>query len=68
MATAWVWLFHGRLVWPLADPRADGWPPPAYMAVYDLISIFFFFFTMLLAVNLIKDPVLDVMAFHISLA
>jgi hypothetical protein len=26
------------------------------------------FFTMLLAVNLIKDPVLDAMAFHISLA
>lgn len=35
----------------------------AYAAVYDPISIF----TMLLAINLIKDPVLDMVAFHISL-
>lgn len=40
----------------------------AYIAVYDPISVFFFFFTRLPAVNLIKDPVLDVMVFHISLA
>lgn len=36
----------------------------ACVAVYDPISVF----TMLPAVNLIKDPILDVMAFHISLA
>lgn len=36
----------------------------AYVAVYDPISVF----TMLPAVNLIKDPILDVMAFHISRA
>lgn len=35
-----------------------------YVAVYDPITIF----TMLPAVNLIKDPISDAMAFHISLA
>lgn len=38
--------------------------PAAYVAVYDPINGF----TMLPAVNLIKDPVLDVMVLLISLA
>lgn len=48
---------------PWQTHRADGWPLPMWLFMTPSV-----FFTMLLAVNLIKDPVLDAMAFHISLA
>lgn len=49
---------------PWQTHRADGWPPPTWL----FMTPSAFFFTMLPAVNLIKDPILDAMVFHSSLA